>query len=210
MEKLIKKIRIQTELEILTGLHIGDSAESIEIGGVDKPVVRRSFDNTPYIPGSSIKGKIRCLLEQIAGASEVGRDNKINDLFGWSNDGIPSKLLVRDAQLTEKSKLKLIENENTDMPFTEIKFENSIGRITGTATNPRQIERVPAGVRFKVEFVINVWDTDQDGKNSLELLKKGIFALEHDYLGGSGSRGYGQVKFHDLDIKEIDLQNITI
>lgn len=208
MSKLIKKIKISTELTVLTGLHIGDSSDNVEIGGVDNPVVRRTIDNVPYIPGSSIKGKIRSLLEQIAGSAEVGggtnkfddkpqKVQKIINLFGFANDNKPSKLIVRDAYLQEQSIMDLRESEFTDMPYTEIKFENTIQRITGKAVNPRQTERVPAGAKFDVNFVINVWDNDKE-EELIGLLENGIKALENDYLGGSGSRGYGQVKFGEL------------
>ncbi len=202
--KLIKKIKISSELEILTGLHIGDSSDNVEIGGVDNPVVRRTMDNVPYIPGSSIKGKIRSLLEQIAGSAEVGGNDEINNLFGFANDNKPSKIIVRDAYLCENSRKQLEASEFTDMPFTEIKHENVIERITGKAKHPRQSERVPAGAKFNVEFVINVWELDNDGKELIDLFEKGIKALENDYLGGSGSRGYGQVKFGELTQKTIN------
>jgi len=207
MSKLIKKINIKAELDVLTGLHIGDSSDNVEIGGVDNPVVRRTVDNVPYIPGSSLKGKIRSLLEQIAGSAEVGGNKEINDLFGYAKDNMPSKIIIRDAYLQEKSIKALSESEFTDMPFTEVKFENTIQRITGKAENPRQTERIPAGAKFNVEFVINVWDTDADGETSVKLLKKGIEALENDYLGGSGSRGYGQVKFGKLNQDVIDFKD---
>jgi CRISPR-associated protein Csm3 len=207
MSKLIKKINIKAELEVVTGLHIGDSSDNVEIGGVDNPVVRRTVDNIPYIPGSSLKGKIRSLLEQIAGSAEVGGNKEINDLFGFAKDNMPSKIIIRDAYLQTESVKALSESEFTDMPFTEVKFENTIQRITGKAENPRQTERIPAGAKFNVEFVINVWDTDEDGETSVNLLEKGIRALENDYLGGSGSRGYGQVKFGELKQEIIDFKD---
>jgi CRISPR-associated protein Csm3 len=199
MKTLIKKIKVTSTLELITGLHVGGSKDNVEIGGIDNPVIRTAIkDNQPYIPGSSLKGKIRSLLEQIAGSSEVGKNSEINDLFGYSEDKKPSKIIVRDAYLTSKSADRLKSAENLDMPYTEGKWENTIDRIKGVASNLRQIERIPAGVSFDVVIVINVWDNDADGKKSIELLKKGIEALENDYLGGSGSRGYGQVKFSPL------------
>jgi len=204
MDKLIKKIILRAELEVLTGLHIGNSSDNVEIGGVDNPVVRKTIDNVPYIPGSSLKGKIRSLLEQIAGSSRVGGNAEINELFGFANDNIPSKIIVRDAYMQDASKKVLGDSEFTDMPYTEIKFENTIERITGRAENPRQTERVPAGAIFNIEFVLNVYQSDDNGKAQLELLEKGIKALENDYLGGSGSRGYGQVKFGELKQEIID------
>jgi CRISPR-associated protein Csm3 len=191
---------------VLTGLHIGDSSDNVEIGGVDNPVVRRTIDNVPYIPGSSIKGKIRSLLEQIAGSAEVGGNDEINNFFGFAKDNKPSKIIVRDAYLDDSSKKQLSESDFTDMPYTEVKHENVIERITGKAQHPRQSERVPAGAMFNVEFVINVWDTDNE-QELKDLLKKGIAALENDYLGGSGSRGYGQVKFGKLKEEVIDFKD---
>lgn len=216
MEKLVKKIKINTTIELLTGLHVGGSKESVQIGGIDNPVIRTirkykqdgsdTFDSQPYIPGSSLKGKMRCLLEQIAGSAKVGGNDKINNLFGYSQTNQPSKLIVRDAMLTEASAKELRDCENLDMPYTEGKWENVIHRVNGTAEHPRQTERIPAGVSFDVEFVVNVWD-DDNAEDLVNLLKKGINALENDYLGGSGSRGYGQIKFGELKQTELSDKN---
>lgn len=207
MEKLVKKIKINTTIELLTGLHVGGSKESVQIGGIDNPIIRTAVkDNQPYIPGSSLKGKMRCLLEQIAGSAEVGGNKLINNLFGFSKTNQPSKLIVRDAMLTEASAKELRDCENLDMPYTEGKWENVIDRVKGTAEHPRQTERIPAGVSFDVEFVVNVWD-DDNAEDLVNLLKKGINALENDYLGGSGSRGYGQIKFGELKRTELSDAN---
>ena len=173
MANLSKKIKIKTQLEVITGLHIGDSKENVEIGGIDNPIVRRTIDNVPYIPGSSLKGKIRSLLEQIAGSASVGGNEAINRFFGFAKDNLPSKLIVRDAYMSADSVEKLRNSEYTDMPYAEVKFENVIDRIKGTAEHPRQMERIPAGVTFEVEFVINVWSDDDENK-LIELLEKGI------------------------------------
>ncbi|MGN0186728.1 MAG: type III-A CRISPR-associated RAMP protein Csm3 [Paludibacteraceae bacterium] len=207
MKQLVKKIKINTTINLITGLHIGGSGDSVEIGGIDNPVIKLATkDNQPYIPGSSLKGKIRCLLEQIDGSARVGGNDKINNLFGYSQTNQPSKLIVRDAMLTVDSAQQLRDCENLDMPYTEGKWENVIDRVKGTAEHPRQTERIPAGVSFNVEFVINVWDDDKE-EELLNLLKKGINALENDYLGGSGSRGYGQVKFGELKQTELSDAN---
>jgi len=205
MEKLVKKIKIQTSITLVTGLHIGGSSENVEIGGIDNPVIKLATrENQPYIPGSSLKGKMRCLLEQAAGASKVGLNDKVNNLFGICEnkslnikDNKPSKLIVRDAMLTEESKKVLLACDNLDMPYTENKWENVIDRTKGIAEHPRQSERVPAGAVFDAEFIINVWDDDKEDE-LISLFKKGIRLLENDYLGGSGSRGYGQIKFGEF------------
>ena len=204
MKQLVKKIAVRTTLNLLSGLHIGGSGDNVEIGGIDNPVIRcATKDWQPYIPGSSLKGKMRCLLEQIYGSPEVGGNDRINNLFGFAKDNKPSKIIVRDAYLTEESEQLLKQNsDNLDAPYTEGKWENVIDRIEGTAGHPRQTERVPAGVSFGVEFMINVWDGDNED-DLLKLLNEGIKALENDYLGGSGSRGYGQVRFGELDREDI-------
>ena len=205
MEKLVKKIKIQTSITLVTGLHIGGSSDNVEIGGIDNPVIKLATrENQPYIPGSSLRGKMRCLLEQAAGASKVGLNDKVNNLFGISEnkslnikDNKPSKLIVRDAMLTDESKKVLLACDNLDMPYTENKWENVIDRTKGIAEHPRQSERVPAGAVFDAEFIINVWDDDKEDE-LISLFKKGIRLLENDYLGGSGSRGYGQIKFGEF------------
>lgn len=203
MEQLVKKIKITATIELLTGLHIGGSKESVEIGGIDLPVIKLATkNNQPYIPGSSLKGKMRCLLEQTYGITEhggKGKDNgAIRSLFGFaknSENAQPSRLIVRDARLTPESEDKLRNCEYLDMPFTENKFENTINRLKGIAGNPRQSERVPAGAEFDTEFIINVWDEEGCEKQFIDTFKEGIALLENDYLGGSGSRGYGQIAF---------------
>lgn len=198
MAQLTKKIKINTTITLLTGLHVGGSTDNVEIGGIDNPVIKiASKDNQPYIPGSSIKGKMRCLLEQMAGSAKVGGDPIINNLFGSADakNPLPSRIIVRDAMLDEKSAEYLKNCENLDMPYTESKYENIIDRVKGTAEHPRQTERVPAGAFFNVEFIINIWDNKE--KELLDTFSKGINALENDYLGGSGSRGYGQIRFSD-------------
>ncbi|SFM73970.1 type III-A CRISPR-associated RAMP protein Csm3 [Thermodesulforhabdus norvegica] len=62
--KLLGKILISGTMTCLTGLHIGASKESLEIGALDAPVVRDPITKEPYVPGSSFKGKLRALLEK--------------------------------------------------------------------------------------------------------------------------------------------------
>ena len=216
MKQLVKKIKINTSITLITGLHIGGNSENVEIGGIDNPVIKlASKGDVPYIPGSSLKGKMRCLLEQAAGAPKVGLDEKVNNLFGITeNKAIntsnqPSKIIVRDAMLSDDSKKMLLDCDNLDMPYTENKFENVIDRVKGIAQHPRQTERVPAGAEFNAEFVINVWD-DDDENELIAMFDKGIRLLENDYLGGSGSRGYGQIKFGEMKKTELsDTNNWT-
>jgi len=213
MRQLVKKIKINTSITLITGLHIGGNSENVEIGGIDNPVIKlASKGDVPYIPGSSLKGKMRCLLEQAAGAPKVGLDEKVNNLFGITENksnntsNQPSKIIVRDAMLSDDSKKMLLDCDNLDMPYTENKFENVIDRVKGIAQHPRQTERVPAGAKFNAEFIINVWD-DDDEQKLIALFEKGIRLLENDYLGGSGSRGYGQIKFGEMKKTELSDAN---
>lgn len=199
--KLIKKIELHYELELLTGLHIGAGKDNVEIGGIDNPVIRTKLkENQPYIPGSSLKGKLRSLLE-ISKGVDIGGDKEINKLFGSQDE--PTRLIVRDAYLSNADVLK---NADLDMPYTEAKYENAINRKTGTAKDPRQTERVPAGAKFLVQFVINVYENDNSNQ-LLSLLHKAIQLLEKDYLGGSGTRGYGHVKLTLLNEETFDVQS---
>lgn len=215
MKQLVKKIKIQTSITLVTGLHIGGSSENVEIGGIDSPVIKLGTrENQPYIPGSSLKGKMRCLLEQAAGAPKIGLNAEVNNLFGIienranGTSNQPSKLIVRDAMLTPESVRALLGNDGLDMPFTESKTENTIDRVEGATVKGgvRTTERVPAGAEFNAEFILNIWDDDDEVK-LLNLFKKGISLLENDYLGGSGSRGYGQIKFGELNMIELSDSN---
>ncbi len=194
--KLVKKIKFEYTITLVTGLHIGGSSNSVEIGGVDLPVIKMATKKgQPYIPGSSLKGKMRCLLEQVAGA-KLGESEEVNKLFGFAKNNIPSRIIVRDAYLTKES-VEDLSKANLDMPYTENKYENTIDRVKGVAKPPRQIERVPAGAKFAAEIILNIWDDDNEN-GQIALLKKGISLIENDYLGGSGSRGYGQVKIEQV------------
>lgn len=218
MAQLVKKIKITTTIELLTGLHIGGSKDSVEIGGIDLPVIKLATkDNQPYIPGSSLKGKMRCLLEQANGIvkhGDIGEDNgTIRNLFGFTEgnkNAQPSRLIVRDAMLTPESKSLLEESDNLDMPYTENKFENTIDRVKGTAGNPRQIERVPAGAEFGAEFVINVYGGSEEEQVLLNTFKDGIAMITNDYIGGSGSRGYGQIVFKNWKATQFEGPDWTI
>ncbi len=234
------KLFIRGEIEVKTGIHVGGSTNSLDIGGVDAPVVKDA-EGVPFIPGSSLKGKIRSLLEWKNGRFTIkmgsGKEKEefkvkelkefwieylksegdklgvygspcscgecnVCKLFGTPADkgGIyPQRLIVRDAFLDKDAFAKLFgeENEFLETRYGEVKYENSIDRLTSAAT-PRQIERVPAGARFKFEIVFNLFG--EDDKELLQTLFDGMRLLEDDYLGGHGSRGYGQVIFTNIKI----------
>jgi CRISPR-associated protein Csm3 len=206
--KLLKYKKIDGTIKVKTGLHIGGSADRIEIGGNDNPILKHPLTSEPYIPGSSLKGKMRSLLEFKLGKVEPnGEPHKwhgdpncpIMRIFGTSDDsaGIgPTRLIVRDAELTQEFKDKMA---NEGVILTEDKYENTINRITARA-NPRPLERVPAGVEFKFEMSYRIFD--MNGDNGLaderlfdEYIPLALNLIELDTLGGSGTRGSGKVKF---------------
>ncbi|MDR1862021.1 MAG: type III-A CRISPR-associated RAMP protein Csm3 [Candidatus Ancillula sp.] len=212
------KIEITGVLELKSGLHIGGSDAFAAIGATDSPVIRDPLTNRPVIPGSSLKGKMRSLLarainEKVAKLPNDD-DEKIGQLFGTSTKGkaLRSRLVFTDLIL-EEAEIKRLR-ELGAKSTTEVKFENTINRITAVA-NPRQIERVIAGAMFPFSLVYEigpkngdasgdvVFPSEQEIEEDFELLAEGLKLLEYDYIGGSGTRGYGRVKFSDLkaDVK---------
>ncbi|MDO9547907.1 MAG: type III-A CRISPR-associated RAMP protein Csm3 [Candidatus Marinimicrobia bacterium] len=215
--RLVKKIFIKGTIKSLTGLHIGGSNMGMAIGGADSPVLRDPITNIPYIPGSSLKGKMRSLLEKATGNMYIHGDKadpcncgkcEVCKIFGVSaqdNSEKPGRLIVRDAFMDKDSVELLEKSSNTDMPYTEVKTEVNIDRITSKA-NPRQIERVPAGTVFKMELVLDVYDGD-DVSDLINIVQKSLNLVQDDYLGGSGTRGYGQV---EIKIESISYKDEAI
>lgn len=240
MRQLILRGRIilRANVKLLTGLHIGGAAGGLEIGGVNSPVIRNPLTEQPYIPGSSLRGKMRSLAErhygkvqnfavnQVRGkevyihtcqadkkqipGDETGYQQWVStyqtgfnacevcSVFGVTGDepvSHPTALLVRDAYLSKASAEEL-RRARTDLPYTEIKWEATIDRVTSAAT-PRQIERVPAGACFEnMELVYNLYDTaGAKGLTHFGVVLHALRMVEEDYLGGLGSRGGGKVRF---------------
>lgn len=209
---------IRGKIECLTGLHIGGSKEKLEIGGVDSPVIRNPRTKYPYIPGSSIKGKMRHLLEFSTGAvvnpdrgilGNVSKEEKIVRIFGIgaaedkkdkeSKNFGPTRLTVRDCN-PDADTIEMWENLDSELLYTEYKPENTIDRLTAAA-NPRFIERVVAGSFFTFEMIYGVYNINEDDykektQQDLNNLLGALRLLENSALGKSGSRGYGQIKFH--------------
>ncbi len=225
--KQIELKKITGKIVVKTGLHIGAGNDKVEIGGMDNPIIRNPLTREPYIPGSSIKGKMRSLMEwklekldmanpkKVGGPCACGKaDCSICRVFGSANNSRdpdvtkgPTRIIVRDAILTKEWSEKFKQGK----AIVEEKSENSLNRITAAA-NPRPIERVVPGVEFDFEIVYRVIDTGDEGKTDEKLfnsvVKEGLKILENDYLGGGGTRGNGQIAFKELkdeDGKEIIL-----
>jgi CRISPR-associated protein Csm3 len=207
--KLLKTNVFKGIIEIVTGLHIGGSVEAIEIGGIDNPIIKHPLTLEPYIPGSSLKGKMRSQMEKKEGKV----DNRgepcscgkcmVCRVFGPHknprHDLGPTRILVRDAMLSDESREQMREAIQDGKSYIEIKTENIIDRNIGTAKHPRQQERVPAGAKFDLEIGVQVMDLDQE-HDVVGYVKAALKSVEESYIGGSGSRGYGKVRFIDMTL----------
>jgi len=207
----LEYVEIKKTLICKTGLHIGGSKDDIEIGGLDNPIIRDPMTKLPYIPGSSLKGKLRSILEyKESKVSESGDPHGCMDpgclictVFGAHGnirrETGPTRIIVRDALLSEKSKQKLIEGLESGSLYTGLKQEVSINRRTGKASQagPRTMEFVPAGTAFILNIALRIFDGD-DKHQFTKFVEDGLNDLGKDYLGGSGTRGYGWVEVKDL------------
>jgi CRISPR-associated protein Csm3 len=221
---------IKGTLQVVTGLHIGAGKDTLEIGGLDQPIIKHPLTQEPYIPGSSIKGKMRSMLE-------VGRFAALNpETDAWVNGknsgGVgkpcgcgqkgcaactifgtsaankspelgPTRLIVRDAQLNDEWRQRFSSGQLQ----MEVKYENTIDRVKGTAEHPRPLERIPSGVCFDFNLSFKVYEGDDE--KLLDEVFYGLRLLELDALGGNSSRGCGQILFADLtcDTEPVDLDN---
>lgn len=225
--RLLGRVFVTGKIRLLSGLHIGAGAgaAAIGIGGAESPVVRQPVGEDPYIPGSSIKGRLRFLLDwafERVGKAAAGESADPADpvlrIFGaptgdgaWS--GGPTRLIVRDATLDPAWRARAMAR---GWPLTEEKSEVAIDRLAGRSHDrapPRQTERVSAGAMFDAEFVFRVYDTGDGGARDAQCLNwllAGLSLLEQDALGGSGSRGYGRIRFEDLVFRGLDGASVDL
>ena len=201
------KIQVKGNIKVMTGMHIGGSDAFSAIGAVDSSVTRDVITNRPMLPGSSLKGKLRSLLAREYNEKIDDDAPEIKRLFGSVKKGeenvINSRLLFRDM-IVSKNFFDIIEKKYGLHDVTEIKYENTINRITGVAM-PRQIERVIRGTVFNLDIIYDAYNIADslEIEEDFALLAQGIKLLEYDYLGGHGSRGYGKVKFNDLNASSV-------
>ncbi len=215
--KLNQFVSITGTIHCLTQLRIGGTKEGIvDPGGSENTIIRHPITSLPYIPGSSLKGKMRSLLELDKSCdADIKEDGKpcgcgtclVCKIFGshaMSNKEI-TRILVRDGSLTENSEDVLrTAQEEKGINFAGIKTENIINRKTGMAADKglRTQETVPAGTEFNLDITLKLFDND-DKTGVIDFVKKGLDLLQKDYLGSSGSRGYGKIKINNLEIQEL-------
>ena len=196
---MFSKIQITGTIEVVTGMHIGGSEAFAAIGAIDSPVIIDPLSRKPIIPGSSLKGKMRALLAKAYNPTVVNHNDdseKISRLVGSSanNKLMTSRLIFSDMILANYDEL---HSKGLDS-ITEVKFENTISRTTSVA-NPRQIERVIRGSKFKLNIIYDVLEDYQDqALDDIKILVEGMKLLQYDYLGGGGTRGNGKIKFSNV------------
>lgn len=222
--KLSKHRKISGVMTCVTGLHIGGSREDLQIGGTDSPVIRDPITGRPYIPGSSIKGKLRSILELKLGRFGIDgsqyRENRQTGrreqdgrpcgcrrpdclactMFGphqaQQHSLGPSRIFVRDAFLHEDSIRLIEESREQGLDYLEEKTETAVDRWTGVAGGGslRNTQRVPPGFKFRFEIVLRVFEGDDEAL-LVDTVKDLLTTLESsEYLGGAGSRGYGKIR----------------
>jgi CRISPR-associated protein Csm3 len=218
--QLLDITEITGTLIVKTGLRIGAGDTEMRIGGVDNPIIKHPYTLEPYIPGSSLKGKVRSLLEMKSGlmgktdgaplaikhlsgldGAKLAEAIKILRLFGAGGSEAkaivdekigPTRVSFADCSLDTGWREKTL---SLGLSFTEIKSENAINRIQGVAQNPRFTERVPADAEFAFTITLKKMDIDQ-GYDLEQFLIEGLRLLSLDALGGSGSRGYGRIQLN--------------
>lgn len=225
MMKLKKIVSFQGTVICVTGISIRGAGSDLGIGGADSEVIKNPMTGEPYLPGSSLKGKMRSQLERKYGAKKYIRHTQrsapnekepcgcgqrscpICTLFGAhvnpGAESAPTRILVRDCHMTEEFRKKVRELPLERGSYLEVKGENIVDRKTGAASSPRFMERVPAGATFDLNIQVQIFEGDDEEK-LLDMVKEGLSLVEDSYLGSSGSRGYGQVKFdYTMTEKEV-------
>jgi CRISPR-associated protein Csm3 len=208
--KLNNYAQLTATLRLKSGLHIG-TGEKVE-RGEPLPLLESPRTRLPYIPGSSIKGKMRCLLELTYGRK--GTDPKdagspcwcgtcqICLLFGsgsTKNTFEPTRLLFRDCYLTKASETLLEKIALEEKPG--VRIDRTSGKAATGALFP--MRRVPEGCEFNLEISVRIFEND-DTDSLRKWLAMGLFLMEQDALGGSGTRGSGYVEFDNIKFEGKD------
>ena len=225
--KFIGKLILEGEMTCETGLHVGAGKGSLEIGASDNPVAKDAFGR-PYVPGSSLRGRIRSLLEQSSGLAipselvylsrrrgqevRVHQSDRPDDdiclLFG-RNPGRMERVQgdALDATQATPSRLAVFDAPLIAESITPQMRENLDDELTEVKSE-NAIDRITAQANPRTlervpagaRFRVRfVMDVLCEEDAPLFLrLLEGIRLLEDDALGGGGSRGSGRVSFAGL------------
>jgi CRISPR-associated protein Csm3 len=201
--KRLETHTITATLTLLSGCRIGGSDDVLQIGGTDLTCIKDPATGKPYIPGSSLKGKMRSALEKSTGTAEGQNPSKrgpIARVFGPHFDAKhqegPTRVRFHDAFMQEGQ-----------TPVLELKTESVNNRETGTAMHPRTLERVAPGAKFNLRIDFDVYDMDANfeytdlqktrhkGRDAiLAVINDGLDLLCQTGIGSGTSRGYGQIE----------------
>jgi len=219
--------KLTFQINCVEGLRIGGSGGGLEIGELvdaNLSAIRDPGTGEFYIPGSSLKGKLRSVLEK-----ELGKEHpkfpgepcgcglkscKVCKIFGAHKkkdpESAPTRIVLRDSRMSADSLGIQKQRELASEPNVEIKTENTINRRTGTAQDPRSGERVLPKTVFDGEILIHIVEGD-DAAELTQFVRHGLGIIEHaSSLGASGSRGYGRVRFEKLQEKTIELADLKV
>ena len=227
--QLIGKLVLSGDLHCETGLHIGAGKGSLEIGGADNPVVKDAF-GLPYIPGSSLRGKVRSLLENAMGLTSPAElvylskrrgqevrihqsdrpDDEICLLFGRSPgrvDRVEGEAV--DTRSASPARLTIYDAPLDPDSITAQMRENLDDEITEVKSE-NAIDRITSQANPRTlervpagaRFRLRlVVDVLCDEDKALAArVLEGLRLLEDDALGGGGSRGSGRVRFGNLKL----------
>jgi len=224
MTKLLGKIIIEGKIRAITGLHVGGSSTGMEIGGVDNVVVRDSITSRPYIPGSSLKGSLRSLMERSEGKpfnNRVGnswihmcKDLKsfekcsICRVFGVTADSLKSTESSESDEANENmpslTRLMVRDALMTDETAEELKGADTDLLYTDVKTEV-VIDRITSQATprqiervpagSKFNFGMIFNVFVKEDSSFLKHVFQAMTLLEDDALGGQGSRGYGKIAF---------------
>jgi CRISPR-associated protein Csm3 len=224
MNKWEKVIRFKFQINAEEGLRIAGSGGGLEIGEMvdaNLAAIRDAATGQPYIPGSSLKGKLRSTLERKLGKCADGQPCRCGEtgcvictIFGAHMNSRPqcgpTRIVVRDAFLSKESLDRFNAAQKEGRPVFELKTENTINRSVGTAEHPRTGERVLRGTAFDGEILLHIYAGDKADQMRKEIRNGLAIIQEASSVGGSGSRGYGKVRFDNFREEEIPLYKMEL
>ncbi len=225
MAKWTHVVEMKFEIELVDGMRIGGAGGGLEIGGIDSNLMalKDPVTGQPYVPGSSLKGKLRSTLEKEHGRVKVtnqgvepcGCGEKtcvVCPVFGAHKNTRAggSRLTVRDAHFTDAYMKTWNQRVADGAALFEIKTENIIDRDSGTAKHPRTQERVPAGASFAAQMTLKVFEGDDDAKMVVNLKNALAILQRFDSLGAGGSRGSGRVAIRNFKDDKVALASLTL
>src|SRR6202051_4586528 len=227
--QLVGKLILSGDLHCETGLHIGAGKGSLEIGGADNPVVKDAF-GLPYIPGSSLRGKVRSLLENAMGLTSPAElvylskrrgqevrihqsdrpDDEICLLFG-RNPGRMERVQgeALESSAASPARLAVYDAPLDPESITAQMRENLDDEITEVKSE-NAIDRITSQANprtlervpagARFHFRMVLDVLCDPDRELIPRLIEALRLLEDDSLGGGGSRGSGRVRFANLKL----------